>query len=231
MARDVARAGAIAGWTLLAGILILQVGIPSVIAGQQLSGIADPAAIAAHYDHAELGTLTALDFLLVLPLVVFAVALRETLAVADRARFAATLGLAFLIVEAPVILTQYALQGTLVTIASSGDAILPVFRFWDLLYNGAVYALEAGVVVSFGLAARGNAAFPGWLPAFSLVVATIQIVNIAAVFGWIPAGVTLIGSIGFAIWLGASSFGLMRVARGGAPSYAPTVPPAPMVTR
>lgn len=230
MTRDVARAGAIAGWILLAGILILQVVIPSVIAGQPVSGIADPAAIAAHYDHAELGSLVALGFLLVLPLVVFAVALRETLVAAGSARFTATLGLVFLIVEAPLILAQFALQGTLVTLATSGEPVLPMFRFWDLLYNGAVYAIEAGVVVCFGLAAGGHAAFPRWLPAFGLVVGAIQIVNIGAVFGWIPAGATLIGNIGFAIWLGASSYGLTRVGREAAPSFATSVPAAPTAT-
>jgi hypothetical protein len=231
MARDVARAGAIAGWTLLAGILVLQIGIPSVIAGQQLSGIADPAVITAHYAHADLSTLVALDLLLVLPLVIFAVALRETLAAADGARFAATLGLAFMIVEAPMILIQYALQGTLVTLATSGDPVVPLFRFWDLLYNGAVYAIEAGVVVSFGLAAARHTAFPRWLPAFALVVGALQIVNIGAVFGWIPTGVTLIGNIGFAIWLAASSLGLSRVARHKDPSHAPAANTASAASR
>lgn len=231
MVRDVARAGAIAGWILLAGILILQVAIPSVIAGQQLSGITDPAAIAARYGHQELGTLVALDFLLVFPLVVFAVALREVLGSVDGARLAATLGLVFMIIEAPLILTQYALQGTLVTLATTGDAILPVFRFWDLLYNGAVYAVEAGVVICFGLAAGRHAAFPRWLPAMALVVGVLQIVNIAAVFGWIPTGATLIGNLGFGVWLGASSFGLTRVAREAAAPFAPGSPVASPATR
>ena len=213
MSRDVARAGAIAGWILLAGILILQVAIPSLIAGQQVSAVTDPRVIAVYYGHGDLGTLVALDFLLVLPLVVFAVALRETLAEADGARFAATPGLAFMVVEAPLILAQYALQGTLFTLATTGADVVPIFRLWDLLYNGAVYAIEAGVVICFGLAAGRHAAFPRWLPAIALVVGALQIVNIAAVFGWIPTGVTLIGNLGFAVWLGASSFGLTRAAR------------------
>jgi len=213
MARDVARAGGIAGWILLLGIVILQVAIPSAIAGQPLSATIDPALIATQYGHPELATLTALDFLLVLPLVVFAVALRETLASLDAARFAATVGLAFLLVEAPLILTQYALQATLVTLAASGDSPVPLFRFWDLLYNGAVYAIEAGVVVSFGVAARSHPAFPRWLPAFAVAVGVLQVVNMAAVFGWIPTGVTLIGNVGFAVWLGVSSYGLLRAAR------------------
>lgn len=230
MTRDVARAGAIAGWILLAGILVLQVAIPSAVAGQPISGITDPAAIAAHFDHAELGTLVAIDFLLVLPLVVFAVALRETLATVESARFLATLGLVFLAVEAPMILAQYALQGTLVTLAQAGEAVLPTFRLWDLLYNGAVYAIEAGVVVSFGLAAGRHVAFPRWLPAFAVVVGLVQIVNIAAVFGWIPSGATLIGNIGFAVWLGASSYGLTRAARVANPSYGSTAAAAPTAT-
>lgn len=228
MKRDVARVGAVAGWILLAGILVLQVVIPAAIAGQALSGVEDVDAIRAHFDHPEIVPLVALDFLLVLPLVVFAVALREVTAQREAARFTATLGLAFLVVEAPLILLQYALQGTLMTLAGSGESMLATFRAWDLVYNGAVYAVEAGVVVSFGLAVRGHAAFPGWLPAVAMVVGALQIVNIAAVFGWLPSAATLPGNLGFALWLGASAFGLTRVARAAAaPSPTGSVVPEP----
>lgn len=220
MERDIARVGAIAGWIVLAGILVVQVAIPSAIAGMPLSGMADPSAITAHYDHPELEPLVALQFLLLIPIVVFAVALRETLAAAGAARFAAALGLAFLLVEVPMLAAQFALQGTLVTLATAGDDVWPIFRFWDLLYNGALYAIEAGVVVSFGLAARGHDSFPRWLPTFALVVGALQIVNIGGVFGWIPTGVTLVGNLGFGAWLAASSHGLMRAA--SRPAAVPT---------
>ena len=225
MARDVARAGAIAGWLLLGGILILEVAIPSLIAGQPLSGTDDAAVVAGHFAHPELTTLVALDFLLVLPLVIFAVALRQVLATVDDARFLATVGLAFMVIEAPLILAQFALQGTLVSLATAEGAVMPLFRLWDLVYNGAVYAVEAGLVVAFGLAARAHPAFPRWLPGAALVVGALQIINIGGVFGWIPSGLTLIGNVGFAIWLAATSFGLTRAARTG-PSVltAPTVP-------
>jgi hypothetical protein len=89
---------------------------------------------------------------------------------------------------------------------------VPLFRFWDVLYNSALYVLEAGWVGAFGIAMSGNTAFPRWLPRFSLVVAALQLVNVAAIWVGMPDQLTLAGNFSFGIWIGGASFGLTRLA-------------------
>ncbi len=112
----------------------------------------------------------------------------------------------------PGILAQGALEATLVTIASRGGDIVPLFRFWDVLYNSALYVLEAGWVAAFGIAMSGNPAFPRWLPRFSFAVAVLQLINMTAIWVGIPDQFTLVGNLGFGIWIGGASYGLTRLA-------------------
>jgi hypothetical protein len=207
----IARVGAAAGWLSLAMIFGYHIGL-TILAGQRVSGTTDAAAIEAYYRNGIIAPASILTFLAVLTISIFALALREALGGSTRTRFLATLGLVFVVVEMPGIVAQGALEATLVTIASRGGDIVPLFRFWDVLYNSGLYVLEAGWVAAFGIAMTGNPAFPRWLPRFSFVVAALQLINMTAIWVGIPDQVTLVGNMAFGIWIGAASFGLTRLA-------------------
>ncbi len=207
----IARVGAAAGWLSLAMIFAYHIGL-TILAGQRVSGTTDAAAIEAYYRNGVSAPASILTFLAVLPLSIFALALREALGGSTRTRFLATLALVLVVVELPGILAQGALEATLVTIASRGGDIVPFFRFWDVLYNSGLYVLEAGWVAAFGIAMTGNPAFPRWLPRFSFAVAALQLINMTAIWVGIPDQVTLVGNMAFGIWIGAASFGLTRLA-------------------
>jgi len=211
MDTGIARLGAAAGWLSLAMIFGYHIGL-TIVAGQRVSGTMDAAAIEGYYRSGVIAPASITIFLSVVPILIFALALREALATSAGTRFLATLALIFVVVELPGILVQGALEATLVTVATRGGDIVPLFRFWDVLYNSALYVLEAGWVTAFGLAMIGNPAFPRWLPRFSLVVAALQLVNMAAIWVGIPDQLTLAGNIGFGTWIGGASFGLTRLA-------------------
>lgn len=209
----IARVGAAAGWLSLAMIFGYHIGL-TIVAGQRVSGTMNAAAIEGYYRSGVIAPASITIFLSVVPILIFALALREALATSAGTRFLATLALILVVVELPGILVQGALEATLVTIASRGGDIVPLFRFWDVLYNSGLYVLEAGWVAAFGIAMSGNPAFPRWLPRFSLVVAALQLVNMAAIWVGIPDQLTLAGNLGFGIWIGGASFGLTRLATG-----------------
>lgn len=208
----IGRVGAVAGWVSLAMIFGYHIGL-TIFAGQRVSGTLDAAAIEAYYRSGIIGPASIATFLAVVPMAIFVLALREALAVSPRARFLASLALIFVVVELPGLLVQSALEATLVTVASRGGDIVPLFRFWDVLYNSGLYVLEAAWIAAFGLAMIESAAFPRWLPRFSLAVAVLQLVNMTAIWVGIPDQFTLVGNICFAIWFGAASVGLGRLAR------------------
>jgi hypothetical protein len=207
----IARVGSVAGWVSLAAIFVYHIGL-SILVGQRVSGTIDSAAIEAYYRNGIIAPASIAPFLAVVPIAIFALALREALGVTPRARFLASVALIFVVAEVPGLLVQSALEATLVTIASRGGDIVPLFRFWDVLYNSALYVLEAGWVGAFGLAMTNNPAFPRWLPRFSFAVAALQLVNMTAIWVGIPDQLTLLGNLGFGIWIGAASFGLGRLA-------------------
>ena len=207
----IARLGSAAGWVSIAMIFGYHIGL-SILAGQRVSGTADAAAIEAYYRSGIIAPASIWAFLAVVPIAIFVLALREALGVSPRTRFLATLALIFAVAELPGLIAQSALEATLVTIASRGGDIVPLFRFWDVLYNSGLYVLEAGWIAAFGLAMSESAAFPRWLPRFSLAVAGLQLVNMTAIWVGIPDQATLVGNIGFGIWFGAASVGLGRLA-------------------
>lgn len=207
----IARVGAIAGWVSVTMIFAYHIGL-SILAGQRVSGTTDVAAIEAYYRNGVIAPASIAAFVAVLPIAIFVLALREALGVSARTRFLTTLALIFVVAELPGLMVQSALQATLVTVASQGGELLGLFRFWDLLYNSGLYVLEAGWIGAFGLAMSESAAFPRWLPRFSLAVAALQLVNMSAIWVGIPDQLTLVGNMGFAIWIGAASVGLGRLA-------------------
>lgn len=210
MRSDVARAGMIAGWVSLVGIFGYHLGL-AALAGQRVSGTTDVAAITTYYRQPIVALASLEQFPVAVLVLVFMFALRETLAAASpRARSFATLGLIFAIVEMPVLLVEVSLEAALVTVASNGGPVLGLFRFWDVLYNSGAYVLEAGWLVSFGLAMRDAVGFPRWLPRFSYLVAVLQLVNMTAIWVGIPDIATLAGNMLLAVWFATASIGLGR---------------------
>lgn len=208
----VARVGAIAGWLTLLGILLFDVIGPMIVAGQRVSGTLDAGAITSYYGNSALQYFVPAVFLTAAMFLVFGVALFESLGVSEQARFHARLGLAFAIVEVPIIITKSALTATLVSIATSGGEVVSLFRFWDVLYNGGVYVVEAGLVLAFGLAMRYVPAFPRWMLRFSLLAGALQLVNMTALFVGIPDYATIVGNLAFVIWFAGANVGLTRIA-------------------
>jgi hypothetical protein len=208
----VAKVGAIAGWLTLLGILLFDVIGPMIVAGQRVSGTLDAGAIASYHSNSALQYFAPAVFLTAAMFLLFGVALFETLGAVEQARFLARLGLAFAIVEVPLIITKSALTATLVSIVGSEEAIVPLFRFWDVLYNSGVYVVEASLTITFALAMQYVPAFPRWMPRFGLLVGALQLVNMTALFVGIPDSATILGNLAFMVWFIGANIGLGRIA-------------------
>jgi hypothetical protein len=211
MDRSIARTGAWAGGLALVGIFGYHLALMA-IAGQRVSGTTEAAAIVAYYKQPAIELLSIEQFLVLIPFAVFIVALRESVSRTPWTRFLATIGLVAAITEFSVLLTEIAAQAALVATAQSGGDVVGLFRFWDVLYNSGAYALEATWVAAFGLAMRQVAAFPGWLPRFSLVAAALLLINVSAIWVGIPDVATLPSALFLGIWFAGASFGLNRMA-------------------
>jgi len=116
MDRSIARAGAWAGVIALVGIFGYHLTLMAV-AGQRVSGTTDQVAISAYYQHQEIALLSVEQFVVVIPVLVFVVAVRETLANTPWTRFLGTIGLLAAVAEMAVIMTEVAAQAALVTTA------------------------------------------------------------------------------------------------------------------
>jgi hypothetical protein len=220
MDRSIGRVGAWAGVAALVGIFGYHLALMA-IAGQRASGTTDAVAINAYYQHAGIAALSVEQFVTLIPMLVFVVALREQLSTAPWTRFLTTIALVAVTAEIAVLLSEVALQAALVATARSGGDAVGLFRFWDVLYNSGAYALEAVWVSAFGLAMRGVAGFPGWLPRFSFVTAALLAINITAIWVGIPDIATLPSAVFLGIWFGATSLGLHRAAAMPAPAMSP----------
>jgi len=211
MDRSVARIGAWAGWLSLIGILGYHLAL-TVLAGQRVSGTTDAAAIGAYYGHSVIAVAGVEQFLVIVPVLVFAVALRETVATSPLARLAATVAVAAVVAESAVILIEIAAQAALVSAAQSGEPIVGLFRFWDVLYNSGAYVLEATWVLAFGLAMRGLSVFPRGTLALSVITGALLAINVSAIWVGIPDAATLPSNVFLGLWLAGASIGLRRAA-------------------
>jgi hypothetical protein len=213
MASPVARIGAVAGWIGLLGIVGYHLLLQGLF-GPRVSGTLDAAAVTEFYRHDAIAWLGIEQFVVVVPVLVLIVALREILRSSPVARFWATVGLGLMTAEAALIITQISAQAAIVTAVASGADPIPLFRFWDVLYNSGVYVLEASLLLSFGLAFRATDAFPRWLTGLSFVAGAAVAVNVVAIWIGIPDPATLPANILFAAWLGGSGLVLGRIASG-----------------
>jgi hypothetical protein len=209
MDRSIGRAGAWAGVAALVGIFGYHLALMA-IAGPRVSGGTDAAAIAAYYKNGGIEALSVEQFVTLIPMMIFVVALRERLSGAPWPRFLSTVALVAVTAEVAVILSEVSIQAALVTTVRSGGETLGLFRLWDVLYNSGAYALETVWVAAFGLALRNVAGFPGWLPRFSVLTAILLAVNIGAIWVGIPDPATLPSALFLGIWFGATSLGMYR---------------------
>ena len=222
MDRSIGRVGAWAGIVAVMGIFGYHLGLMA-IAGQRVSGTTDASAITAYYTQSGIAILSVEQFVTLIPMTVFVVALRERLSTTPWTRFLATIALVAVTAEIAVLLSAVALQAALVATARSGGETVGLFRFWDVLYNSGAYALEAMWVSAFGLAMRHVAGFPSWLPRFSLLAAVLLAINISAIWVGIPDVATLPSALFLAIWFVVASIGLYRAATSAAPAIRPAV--------
>lgn len=201
------RSCAVAGIVAVALVLGFSIIGPQIVAGERVSGTEDVALIRAYYAHSALATLQAAVFPAAGAILVLAVGLH---AVASR-RTLATMGLALTTAIVPGYLLSASLQAALVSVATSGGDVLPLFRVWDVFYNSALYTLEAGYVLAFTLALSST--FPRWFRVFGIVVALLQAANALALWVGLPDAATIPGNIGMLSWLLAASLLLWRIAR------------------
>jgi hypothetical protein len=207
--RSIGRIGAWAGIIAFSGIFGYHLAL-TAIAGQRVSGTTDVTAISAYYQHGGIAALSVEQFVTLIPMMVFIVALREHLATSPWTRFLTNVALLAATAEVAVLISEVALQAALVTVAQAGGEPVGLFRLWDTLYNSGAYALEAVWVSAFGIAMRQASGFPSWLPRLSLVTATLLAINISAIWIGIPDPATLVSAVFLGAWLVAASVGLHR---------------------
>lgn len=220
---DVGRIGGIAGLLSVVGILAFGIIGPMLVAGPRVSGTLDEAAIRAYYAHAPLALLAAGSFLLAPLMVVLFAALDQNLRDRGGPAFASRLGFYFGLANVPLYLLTAALGGVLVTLAETGQPLLPTFRLWDVYYNSAGYAFEVGFLVAFAAAMRGTSGWPRGLAALGFGAAALQAFNLAAPWWGLPDAATMPGNLllmGFLAW---TSIHMLRAPP--APAAAPRAAP------
>lgn len=177
-----------------------------------VSGTPDVQAIRAFYGQPIVGVLGVSQFIVVIPFLVFAVALRETLARSPQTRLLAGVALLAAVAEVPIVLTAIAAQAALVTAVEAGEDVVGLFRFWDALYNSGLYGLEATWVLGFGQAMRGMTAFPRSMSWLSVLAGVLLGINVFAIWVGIPDAATLPSAVAISAWIAGASVGLRRLA-------------------
>jgi hypothetical protein len=210
MERRVPRIGSWAGLIAVVGIVGYHLSL-TAFAGQRISGVIDANAIRTFYGQPVVAVLGISQFLVVIPFLVFAVALRETLVpgASGSVRVLAAVGVAAAVAEVPVTLTEIAAQAGLVAAVEQGEPVVGLFRFWDALYNSGMYAIEATWVLAFGLALHAvlGSRSMRWL---SVVTAALLGINVFAIWLGIPDAATLPSAVAISVWLVVASLSLRR---------------------
>jgi hypothetical protein len=207
----VPRIGAWAGFIAVVGIVGYHVAL-TLLAGQRVSGTLDVPAIEGYYGQSVVAILGVTQFLVVVPFLVLAQALRQTLSRTEDGRFLGGVAVLAAAAQAAVILTVTAAQAALVAAVDAGESISALFRFWDVLYNSGIYALEATWVLAFGLAMREEPVFPRMMSWLSPLAAALLAFNVFAIWLGIPDFLTLPSAVAVACWLVVASIGLRRMA-------------------
>jgi hypothetical protein len=211
----VVRLGAVAGGIGFIGITLGFIAIPMVLAGQPPTTATDLPTAMAYFRHPEFALINGLIgvFVGVVAILPFGIALRTVLrdATHERVRAFADIGLAILVVAAPVYVISGSLGAALVP-AADGDAGLfgILFRWYEVLYNGAADVLEGAWIGAFSLAMLGSS-LPQWLAWLGVVLGLSRWVKAFAPFTSIPAAVEPISNVLFLLWFAATVIVLSRI--------------------
>jgi Domain of unknown function (DUF4386) len=211
----VARIGGWAGWLAVLGIVGYHVAL-MLLAGQRVSGTADLGAIRAFYDQSAVAVLGISQFIVVVPVLVFFVALRQVADPSPVGRLLTTVAVLAGAAEVAIILTETALQMALVTAVAASEPVGGLFRLWDALYNSGAYVLEATWVLAFGLAIRRQAGVPRFLAWWTPLTGLLLALNVLAIWVGIPDAATLPSAIAISVWMAGAATGLLRSARADA---------------
>jgi hypothetical protein len=218
------RLGAAAGWIGFIGVVVTFVAIPMALAGQPPTVNTGLPAVMTYFRHPEFALINGVlgVFVGIVAIVPFGYGLRSLIAhVGDpRARVFADLGLAFLIVAAPVYLVSSVLGAMLVQ-AADGDpgTFATLFRLYDVMYNGAADVLEGAWIGAFSLAALSGP-LPHWIGALGLAVTATRWIKAFLPVAPVPEVILPISGVLFIAWFLAVVVALTRAARSPRPSTA-----------
>jgi hypothetical protein len=130
-----------------------------------------------------------------------------------RARVLADLGLAFLLISAPVYLVSGALGAMLVQAADGDPATFAsLFRLYDVMYNGGADVLEGAWIGAFSLAALWGPV-PRWIGWLGLAVMATRWIKAFIPVAPIPEAVIPLSGLVFIAWFLVIVVALTRAAR------------------
>lgn len=193
-----------AGWVAFVGIIAAFIVIPMAIAGQPPTSATDPAAVIAYFRHPEFALINGLIgmFVGVVAFLPFGWGLRAIVRSADdeRSKAFGDLAFAFLVVALPVYVVSGSFGAMLVN-ASTGDpqVFATLFRWYDVLYNGAADVLEGAWIGAFSIAMLGGA-LPRWLAWLGIAVGVSRWIKAVAPFAMMPDAVAQVSGVLFAAW-------------------------------
>jgi hypothetical protein len=220
------RLAATTGWIGVVGIVVALIVIPMALAGQPPTVNTEPGAVMAYFRHPEFAIINGVlaVFVGVLTLVPFGYGLRSILLASEdrRARTFADLGMALLLVAAPIYLMSGALAAMLVQAADGDPATFAtLFRLYDVLYDGGADVVEGAWIGAFSVAVLWSR-LPGWVGWLGLVVMVGRWIKAFVPVAPVPELVSPIGGVLFIVWFFAIVVAVTREARRPAASAIPT---------
>lgn len=210
------RFGAVCGWIGLIGVVSLFIVIPTLLAGQPPTSTTDPATVVAYFSHSELAPMNGVlgPFVGVLAIIPFAIGLRAAIreGAGERSSAFADLGLAVVVVAAPIYLISGALAAALVDAAGrDAGTFATLFRLYDVLYDAGADVLEGGWIAAFSVAMIGGR-LPAWLAWLGIAVGLSRWVKAFAPFVPAVGVITLPSGLLFILWFISAVVVLTRVA-------------------
>ena len=198
-------------------LIILEHGGPALIAGQRVSGTSDVGAIRLFYGHQVLQLFYGLGGIGFIAMVFFGLSFRAYLRTFQLTAVESLLvefATAAMVLEAPLIAIQIALQAALVQVATSGtdSGVLAVFAGWDWIYNGSTYWFEVTWMAAWAFLALRTGALPKWVAIAGGIAALGLLFNSTVLTFRLPDSYTLVPTAVLVIWMVAA---LTHLARGG----------------
>ena len=198
------RLAAWAGWIAFIGIVASFIVIPMAIAGQPPTSATGPAAAMAYFRHPEFALINGLIgmFVGVVAFLPFGWGLRAIVrSVEDaRSRTLGDLAFAFLVVALPVYVVSGSFGAMLVDASTRDPQVFTtLFRWYDVLYNGAADVLEGAWIGAFSIAMLGGS-LPRWLAWLGIAVGASRWIKALAPFASMPDAVAQVSGVLFAAW-------------------------------